>query len=201
MNKNVLSERPKHIANLRPLLVGLAISPAEKARLHDLRRQLAEVEAQLDKVSNPSVKKAVGALRTGLRHGTATGDNLQDALRLEEDSREIRRGLKSRLAEIGRALAGALEPIFVRAVLLGEKGLAELRKETGERIAKYFPGIDAENLIAVDLCVDGVATALHDLKGQAENMRTAQAEDSRWRPYSSTIDRLLAPLTGGISPA
>jgi hypothetical protein len=201
MNKNTLITRPDNIATLRPFLAEMKITAAEKAKLDDLRAQLAKVESELAKVSNPAIKKATGKIRSGLRAGTSSGDELQDALRLAEDSRDIRRGLKSRMAELGRALAGVLEPIFGRAVPMAEKGLTELRKETGKRIAKLLPTADVNDLVVADACVAGVAAALNDLKAQAENMRSAQAEGANWKPYSATIDRMLQPLVGTLSPA
>ena len=198
MNRNLQLTRPDHTADLKPLLVGLTITPAEKAKLADLRAQLAEVEAQLDKVSNPVVSAGIKSVRSAIRAGTGTPDDLQNAIALGQDCRDIRRTLKTRQAEIGRSVAQVLAPLIERAIPQVERGLEKLRQETKARLEKYLPHCDADALVEADPCVAGVRVALAALRTQAESLIEAQDPGSSWKPYTSTIDRMVAPL---LSPA
>ena len=78
-----------------------------------------------------------------------------------------------------------------------------LKTETAERIASFLPGADVETMVAGDPCVAAVSVAVDALKAQVESMADAQAEGSNWRPYCTSVDRIVRPLIGEseISPA
>ena len=193
---------PAHLGTLRPLLKDMAITAAEKSKLDDLRRQLAEVEAELDRVSNPEISRVTKGIRVGIRNGTSTTEELQTARALADDARDIRRQLKGRQAEIGRDVAGVLVPLIDRAVPVVERGLQKLKTEAAERVARFLPGADLDALVAADPVIAGITAALGDLTVRGENMRLAATPEGNWRAYSSSVDRYVKDLVGPpLSPA
>lgn len=199
MNKNTSLVRAAHIADLRPLLVGFKLSDRERSDLATLRGKLVELDAELTKVANPVLHAGLKRARCDVRNGTGGPAELQAALRMREDGQAIRRALKTRNSELGREAGRLLQPLFERAVATVKPRGEKLRTEAAERIKRFLPTADADQLAAVDVVVAGVEAAVELVEAHARSCRDAQREGGRWRPSAETLDRLLGSLGEKLS--
>ena len=197
MNRTLLVSH--YAADLRPLLAGFRLTDGEREDLATLRGKLVELDSQLEKVSGPVVHSGLKTARCRIRVGAGSADELQAALRLRDDARDVRRTLKTRNAELGREAGRLLEPVFRRAVDTARPRVAKLRADAVTRIKTFLLGADADRLVGQDLILVAVEAAVELLETHARSCADAQSENGKWRPSGETLDRLLASLGEKIS--